>query len=146
MLLWEWRLFTGRPIGNGKSRMRWLAVVPVVLYFIACKDLGSELPASGGKQDGISFRSNIEPILSRRGCESCHGGSGGLFVSSVALLLRGGDHGPAIVPGSAETSLMIKKLSPTPPFGDRMPQGGAYLSDSTIQVIKDWINEGAPDN
>ena len=58
----------------------------------------------------------------------------------------GGDHGPAIVPGNADASNIIKKLSPNPPFGDRMPFGGAYLPDSTIQIIKTWINQGTKDN
>jgi hypothetical protein len=69
-----------------------------------------------------------------------------LFVNSVAQLLRGGDHGPAVVAGKADTSNLVRKLSSTPPFGDRMPQGGPYLPDSTLQVIKLWINQGAKDN
>ena len=94
----------------------------------------------------VSFSSDILPIFVQKGCASCHGGSGGLFVGSVAQLLQGGDHGPAIVPGNADASHIVQKLSSTPPFGSRMPLGGPYLPTSTIQVIKDWINQGALNN
>jgi hypothetical protein len=40
----------------------------------------------------------------------------------------------------------MKKMSPTPPFGDRMPQGGPYLSDSITAVIATWIKQGGKDN
>jgi len=91
----------------------------------------------------LSYSANISPILQRYGCAGCHGGSGGLFVGSVTQLQTGGFHGPAIVVGNGAGSNIIKKLSSTPPFGDRMPQGGPYLPDSTIQVIKAWIDQGA---
>jgi hypothetical protein len=94
----------------------------------------------------ISFANQISPIFQRYGCYGCHGGSGGLFVATVAQLLRGGDHGAAIVPGNADASNLARKLSPASPFGDRMPQGGPYLPDSTLQTIKLWINQGAKDN
>ena len=67
-------------------------------------------------------------------------------MQTVAQLLQGGVDGPAVISGKADASVIIKKLSANPPFGDRMPQGGPYLPDSTMQVIKDWINQGAKDN
>jgi hypothetical protein len=129
-------------------------VVAAVLVLAGCSDQGSNpaspdqsVPPTTTSQPGsVSFQSQVKPIFQRYGCASCHGGSGGLFVQSVAQLLQGGADGPAVVPGKADNSLIIKKLSSTPPFGDRMPQGGPYLPDSTVQVIKDWINQGAKDN
>ncbi len=100
----------------------------------------------GGGSNSTSFSSDVLPIFSGAGCTGCHGGSGGLVVTSVAALLAGGDHGPAIVPGDAAASNIIKKLSPSPPFGSRMPLGGPYLADTTIGVIRTWINEGAKNN
>ena len=94
----------------------------------------------------VSFQNNILPIFDRFGCYECHGGTNGLVVHTVADLLRGGVHGPAIVPGNADSSLIMKKTSATPPFGDRMPQGGPYCSDSIRAVIALWINQGAKDN
>ena len=33
-----------------------------------------------------------------------------------------------------------------PPFGDRMPQGGPYLPEATVAIIRTWIDQGAQDN
>jgi mono/diheme cytochrome c family protein len=129
-------------------------VAAAVLVLAGCSDQGSNpassdqsVPPTTTSQSGsVSFQNQVKPIFQRYGCASCHGGSGGLFVQSVAQLLQGGADGPAIVQGKADNSLIIKKLSSAPPFGDRMPQGGPYLPDSTVQVIKDWINQGAKDN
>ncbi len=95
---------------------------------------------------GISFSTRVLPILARHGCTGCHGGTSGLTVGTVAGLLNGGNHGPAVVPGKADSSLIVRKLSSSPPFGARMPQGGPYLPDSTVQVIRTWIDEGAKNN
>src|SRR5512140_3117363 len=120
------------------------------LIIAGCHDLGtapeltSTTPPSPPPSEGtLTYSANILPVLQQRGCISCHGGSGNLVVGSVAQLLQGGLHGPAIVPGNGAGSNIIKKLSPNPPFGDRMPQGGPYLPDSTIQMIKSWIDQGA---
>jgi hypothetical protein len=127
-----------------------LTVVACVLAAAGCKDMGTEpQPAqttTPPPQQTVSFAQNVLPIFQRYGCASCHGGSGGLVVSSVASLLVGGDHGPAIVAGQADNSNLIKKLSASPPFLTRMPQGGPYLPDSTIAVIRTWINQGALNN
>jgi hypothetical protein len=128
--------------------------VAAALVLAGCSDQGSNPanadtsvpPSTTSESTSVSFQTQIKPIFQRYGCASCHGGSGGLFVQSVAQLLQGGTDGPAVTPGKADNSLIIRKLSSTPPFGDRMPQGGPYLPDNTVQVIKDWINQGAKDN
>ena len=93
-----------------------------------------------------SFRTDVLPVFARQGCLSCHGGSGGLVVATVADLLKGGDHGPAIVPDSASRSVLVGKLGTPPLFGDRMPQGGLPLPAETIRIIAEWIDQGAKDN
>jgi hypothetical protein len=94
----------------------------------------------------ISFSLRVLPMFQRYGCTGCHGGTNGLTVGTVGQLLTGGVRGPAIVAGNSAGSLLIKKLSPTPPSGDRMPQGGPYLSADSIKVIRDWIDQGAKNN
>ena len=116
-----------------------------------CKDSGTEpqdTPAPVVPPGGttISFSQRVRPIFQRQGCAGCHGGSGGLTVGTVAQLLAGGDHGPAIVAGQADNSNLIKKVLASPPFGSRMPVGGPYLPDTTIAVLRTWINEGALNN
>jgi hypothetical protein len=94
----------------------------------------------------VSFQNDVRPLFNRYGCTSCHGGTNNLFVTSVANLLRGGLHGPAIVPLKPDDSILVQKIKPNPPFDTRMPQGGPYMRDDEIQIIVDWIKEGAMDN
>ena len=46
--------------------------------------------------------------------------------------------------GDAENSYLIQKLEGTASFGSRMPLGQPALSQDTIDVIKEWINDGTP--
>jgi hypothetical protein len=49
-----------------------------------------------------------------------------------------------VVPGSPNASFIIQKLEGTQTLGDRMPQFGPYLPQATIDVIRQWIQLGAP--
>src|SRR3972149_2944758 len=136
---------------NRSSRIYALSFT-TLLIISGCSDMGTEAPTTSSQPPPpsptpeVSYLQQVRPILQRHGCISCHGGSGGLFVETQAQILQGGLHGPAVKPGKADSSLIIQKLSTVLPFGDRMPQGGPYLPDSTIQVIRSWINQGAKNN
>ncbi|MFN8547367.1 MAG: hypothetical protein U0527_05195 [Candidatus Eisenbacteria bacterium] len=108
----------------------------------------------------ISFRQDLSAPgkpLQHGGCQSCHfcaggvGGSGGFCLIEsgnqldVQEVLTSGDHGPNVIPRDSANSNLVRKLLPSPPFGDRMPQGGALRADE-IQLIQDWIDQGARDN
>jgi hypothetical protein len=94
----------------------------------------------------VLFSQDVRPLLVQFGCTGCHGGTNGLIVGTVADLLRGGNHGPAVVPGDGANSLIVRKISPGPPFGGRMPQGGPFMPDANIATIRTWIDQGALDN
>ncbi|MGB5080303.1 MAG: hypothetical protein WBO23_06135 [Burkholderiales bacterium] len=49
-----------------------------------------------------------------------------------------------VIPFDPDGSFIIRKLEGTQTLGDRMPQGGPYLPQSTIDVIRQWILDGAP--
>ena len=91
----------------------------------------------------VDYNSQIQTIFNEK-CKSCHGGSGGLILSSYDELMKGGNSGAVIKPGDASNSLLIQRIegSVTP----QMPKGGDALSDSVISLIKKWINEGAAEN
>jgi hypothetical protein len=129
-----------------------LVLASFLTILAGCSDTGTGLetatPASV-YSSGVSFSQTVLPILRSAGCVSCHGDHGeyaGLNVETVPWLLQGGVHGPAIVPYNSDSSLIIQKMSPYPPFDDRMPFGGPYLSINTISVIRLWIDQGAMDN
>jgi hypothetical protein len=49
-----------------------------------------------------------------------------------------------VIPGNPGGSFIIQKLEGTQTLGDRMPDFGPYLPQSTIDVIRQWILDGAP--
>jgi hypothetical protein len=72
---------------------------------------------------------------------------GGLRLSNREEAFKGGISGRVIIPGDAENSLLVKRIS-SDEEGPRMPKGMTALSPEQIELIKRWINEGAhwPDN
>jgi len=91
------------------------------------------------------FESQVRPILVRR-CEKCHGAKkqeGGLRLDQKSGWARGGEHGPAIVPGKPQESLLIKAVG----YRDdnlQMPPDGK-LPDREIAGLSEWVTRGAPD-
>ncbi len=76
-------------------------------------------------------------------CFACHpagGGQAGLDLSTRETVLRGGQSGPAVVPGDPSASLLLSKVS-----GDRpaMPPAGEPLSDAEVGLLRSWIAGGA---
>ncbi len=84
---------------------------------------------------------DIEPILKKR-CAPCHGAMGGWDASTSEKVINSGDHGPAVIPGDAENSLLEKKLLGTQTDGTIMPPGGK-LSEKELNLILEWIKAGA---
>src|SRR4029453_9668637 len=75
-------------------------------------------PAVAGQDDPAAvklFEEKVGPILSAR-CFKCHSAEaptpkGGLRLDSREAALKGGDGGPALVPGKPDQSLLIKGIS-----------------------------------
>ncbi|MBL8891343.1 MAG: PSD1 domain-containing protein [Planctomycetaceae bacterium] len=92
------------------------------------------------------FEKQVRPLLVRR-CFECHGGNkaeGGLSLASANGWAKGGDSGPAIVPGNPHESLLIKAVhhrSLEMPPSDR----GGKLPAEEIEVFEKWVALGAPD-
>jgi len=94
------------------------------------------------------FENKIRPILSDN-CYKCHSHEapklkGGLSVEFRDLLLKGGENGPAIVPGDPEKSLLIKAVRYTD-ADLQMPPKNKKLSDQQIGDLETWVKMGAPD-
>ena len=72
-------------------------------------------------------------------CSACHGdlGSGGLHLLTYAGVMEGGASGPVIIPGDSENSLLFQVQSAGKHF--------ATLTPEELEVIKQWIDNGAPE-
>ena len=100
-------------------------------------------PASGGETPETFFELKIRPVLVTS-CLRCHGGkktSSGLKVDSRDALLRGGDRGPAIVPGKPNESLLIQAVRRLDP-DLKMPPDHA-LPEESARALADWVAQGA---
>ena len=90
----------------------------------------------------VDYNTQIQPIFNSN-CIGCHGSSGGLNLTSYVDLMDGGNSGDAVLPGSAISSLLYERIIlPNSAAGD-MPPGNSSLSQSEIDLIAEWIDEGA---
>ncbi|HEV2207626.1 MAG TPA: PSD1 and planctomycete cytochrome C domain-containing protein [Verrucomicrobiae bacterium] len=94
------------------------------------------------------FENHVRPILSEN-CYKCHSQQAekikaGLLLDTREGVLKGGDSGPAIVPGDPEHSLLVKAIRYTDP-DLQMPPKGRKLPDTVIADLVAWVQMGAPD-
>jgi len=118
-----------------KNRLYFLIILFGSVLLYRCDSPNSE----------VDFSSQVKPLLNAK-CISCHGGvkkNAGFSVlfeeEAMASLATG--H-PAIVPGQAEKSRMIEVLTEND-IEQRMPYRKPALSREEIQLLSDWIDQGA---
>jgi hypothetical protein len=96
------------------------------------------------------FETKIRPVLVEH-CYSCHAADaeeiqGGLVLDTREGIRRGGDTGPAVVPGKLRESLLIKAISYTDKnFAMPPKESGGKLPDQVIRDFERWISDGAAD-
>jgi mono/diheme cytochrome c family protein len=91
----------------------------------------------------VSFSTDILPIFESR-CIGCHGGERtqeGLDLKTHASLMAGSNNGFVLTPGDAVNSLLVELVTT-----QKMPKRGPKLTPPQVQLITDWVNQGAPDN
>jgi hypothetical protein len=140
-------------------RVRGPATAAAVVLLAACAGDGSGLdengrpigsaPAAPLSSDFSSIQSNVlTPI-----CTTCHSGAAaplGLRLdegAAYAMLVNA----PSVevpelnrvTPGNPDASYLIQKLEGTARVGSRMPFGNPPLPAETINVIRQWIADGA---
>ena len=88
------------------------------------------------------FEKEVRPVLAKN-CSACHTATalGNLSMTSGEALRKGGNSGPAIMPGKPDESLLIQVVSHTH-ARLKMPPSGK-LSDAEIGALKQWIADGA---
>ncbi len=93
----------------------------------------------------IDFEEDVYPLLQDY-CIDCHGPEkqkSGFRVDRRVHLLKGGDTGmAAVIPGNPEKSYMMEVLNSDDPEISMPPKGGPLFEDE-IEIIKEWIAQGA---
>ena len=126
-----------------------LLVVGLMVWSFGCgsaiKDLGLvfDNPADAGRPSP-SFSTDIAPILIKRcAIAKCHvvDGPHDIDLRTYDTLMKGGDEGAIVIAGNAMESEIVEEIAE-----GKMPPKGAPLDAAQIQLIIDWINEGAKNN
>ncbi len=104
--------------------------------------------ADSSAADGVAFfESSVRPLLVKH-CYECHSQEtgkrkGGLLLDRKEGWVKGGDAGPALVPGKPTKSLLMHSVR----YEDedlQMPPK-SKLPPEDIRVLEQWIAMGAPD-
>ena len=97
--------------------------------------------SAAAEKSGPRFETEVRLILKAH-CWQCHGEAdekkGGLDTRLARFLIKGGESGPAIVPGKHTDSRLFKRVA-----SGEMPPGAKRLSARDVEVLARWIDAGA---
>jgi hypothetical protein len=88
------------------------------------------------------FKEKVRPLLTAH-CLDCHGGSktkAGFSLATRETMLKGGDRGPAVVPGKSAESVLLKFVARTdePHMPPKQP-----LTKEAVALLAKWVDLGA---
>ena len=118
------------------------AILCAVIVLLALPSKGAPQQSSPAKAAALAADTLV---LLETHCVKCHGGEqtkAGLDLKTRAGLLRGGETGPAVVPGSPDGSLLMQMVRHQKTPG--MPHKQEKLPEEAIARLAAWIKEGAP--
>ncbi|WP_298866806.1 DUF1553 domain-containing protein [uncultured Gimesia sp.] len=128
-----------------------ISILSVVLAFnLIPPSISQSAPKTESKPGAapqIDFKKAIQPIFVKH-CQDCHGPDareGGLRLTNRKNILMRNDSGePAIVAGKSDASILMHRVS-SQDEKEQMPPAdtGERLSKQEIQILKQWIDQGA---
>ena len=133
-----------------------------LLFFVmfACGKL-KEPTAPGGSGDPIDPTATFTrvqneiftPTCAAIGCHDPLGQQQGMVLTPgkayANTVGRPSTELPSLVRVAASdpaNSYLYRKITGAGITGDRMPQGGPFLNDAQIKLVRDWIRRGAPND
>lgn len=131
-------------------------VSAVSLSFLAA--CGSQGPAAADDAGAVAQRVTFTQVYASvlKSCTSCHAGLIGQFdgldmstqttaYKNLVGVVASRCSGTLVVPKSAATSVLYEKVT-NPRCGTLMPQNAPPLSQEEIDLLKNWIDQGALDD
>ena len=120
--------------------------IPAGLAILAAAVILQSVHAADSPDKAAFFEQKVRPIL-QSSCFTCHShaakkSKGGLMLDSREAIVKGGDRGPAIVPGKPDESVLAKAIG-RQDEDLKMPPTGK-LADDQIATLREWIKLGAP--
>lgn len=140
----------------------WILILCLIVVMGSCGDSSTGTNGGNRGNDGgngedpppeePTFENVLDIFNSSCGGSGCHVGesTNGVRLDSYDNVIESESvqYGERVVQESdADGSPLVDKIeSDNPKYGVRMPEGGPYLSDDDIELIKEWIDDGAEDN
>ncbi len=104
----------------------------------------SQRPKPASVAEAMVFQDVILPLMEKK-CAQCHNRSklkGKLSVEGMPQLLKGGENGPAVVPGESGKSELYRRVTLDPGHKEYMPTDGKPpLTTGEVQILQWWINQ-----
>ena len=85
----------------------------------------------------VDYDSQIQPIFNSY-CTNCHGSAGGLSLTSYNNLMNGSNDGDVVIPYNHSSSILWIHVN-----SGYMPPGNNDLTNAEVNLIAQWIDEGA---
>src|SRR5688572_27274371 len=112
------------------------------------KDLQPISIAQMKRSDSVDFEREVLPVL-KDNCLACHNqtkAKADLILETPQTILKGGESGPAVVPGKSAESLLLKlaahQAKPLmPPRENKV--AASNLMPEQLGLLKSWIDQGA---
>ncbi|MEX0704670.1 MAG: PSD1 and planctomycete cytochrome C domain-containing protein [Planctomycetales bacterium] len=125
---------------------RFAAIVRLCLLAAGGAALLVASAAQGAEPAGVDFANDVLPLFQAK-CVQCHGAAkheSGLRLDHRESAWKGGDSGPAIVPGKSGESELLSRVASDDEF-TRMPpvDEGDPLTPEQIAIVRRWIDAGA---
>jgi hypothetical protein len=142
------------------AAMKRALVFTVALAFVACGKL-KEPTSAGGSGDPIDPTATFTrvqnevftPTCTKLGCHDLLGRQEDQVLTASQsynqIVNRPSVEMPSlsrVTPLDPANSYLYRKITGAGITGDRMPQGGPFLSDAQIKLVRDWIRRGAPND
>lgn len=127
---------------SSHRKLQWTSITSVMLFTLVTAN-------SSTAADSVEFfEKQIRPLLIKH-CYDCHGPdepAGKLRLDVKDGWVRGGERGPAIVPGDPSSSLLMRLVTHRDPkLRMPPPDEGEPLNDAEIRDLTRWIRQGAAD-
>lgn len=123
-----------------------LATIPATDTTVPATEtaLATDAPVTEAITSGaVSYANQVKPIIEAK-CTKCHGvetKKEGLDMRTYEDLMAGSRNGSVLTPGDAANSLMVQLIE-----RGKMPNRGPKVTPEELQIIIDWVNQGALNN
>jgi len=91
----------------------------------------------------VSFANDVLPIIESR-CINCHGRERvekDLNLKTYTDMMAGSENGPVVTAGDAAHSKLVELIT-----NQKMPKRGPKLTPPQVELITEWVNQGALNN